>query len=94
MLPLDKTVIQCLEDAVRALRKPPFEKDSSHQSSLPQARSTDVEYEQLRALLGKFMFKDEKVKDKLSTLSGGEKVASTPSLQLPALLTSRNPNKF
>ncbi|KAL1519337.1 hypothetical protein AB1Y20_022863 [Prymnesium parvum] len=52
VLPLDKTVIETLEDA---------------------ARSTDFEYEQLRALLGKFMFKDEKVNDLLSTLSGGEK---------------------
>jgi len=52
VLPLDKTVIQTLEDA---------------------ARSTDFEYEQLRALLGKFMFKAEKVNDKLSALSGGEK---------------------
>lgn len=37
------------------------------------AASTDYVYEQLRALLGKFMFKDDKVNDKLSTLSGGEK---------------------
>mmetsp|Transcript_73553 Transcript_73553/g.202035 ORF Transcript_73553/g.202035 Transcript_73553/m.202035 type:complete len:309 (+) Transcript_73553:195-1121(+) len=37
------------------------------------ASTTDFEYEQLRALLGKFMFKDDKVNDKLSTLSGGEK---------------------
>ena len=52
VLPLESTVVQCLEDA------------ASH---------TDLRYEQLRALLGKFMFKDEKVDDKLSTLSGGEK---------------------
>jgi ATP-binding cassette subfamily F protein 3 len=37
------------------------------------ARSTDYVYEQLRALLGRFMFKDDKVDDKLETLSGGEK---------------------
>jgi len=37
------------------------------------ARKTDLVYEQIRALLGKFMFKAEKVDDKLSTLSGGEK---------------------
>ena len=37
------------------------------------ARKTDFVYEQLRALLGKFMFKADKVNDKLSTLSGGEK---------------------
>ena len=37
------------------------------------AASTDFVYEQLRALLGRFMFKDDKVNDKLSTLSGGEK---------------------
>ena len=37
------------------------------------ARKTDFVYEQLRALLGKFMFKADKVDDKLSTLSGGEK---------------------
>ena len=36
-------------------------------------RKTDIVYEQIRALLGKFMFKAEKVDDKLSTLSGGEK---------------------
>ena len=36
-------------------------------------RKTDIVYEQIRALLGMFMFKDEKVDDKLSTLSGGEK---------------------
>ena len=30
-------------------------------------------YEELRALLGRFMFKEDKVNDKLSTLSGGEK---------------------
>ena len=29
--------------------------------------------EQLRSLLGRFMFKNDKVDDKLSTLSGGEK---------------------
>jgi ATPase subunit of ABC transporter with duplicated ATPase domains len=37
------------------------------------AHKTDLVYEQIRALLGKFMFKAEKVEDKLSTLSGGEK---------------------
>ena len=37
------------------------------------ASGTDFLYEQLRALLGRFMFKDDKVNDKLSTLSGGEK---------------------
>jgi len=37
------------------------------------AADTKYEYEQLRALLGKFMFKDQKVEDPLSTLSGGEK---------------------
>jgi len=37
------------------------------------ASDTDWVYEQLRALLGRFMFKDEKVDSKLSTLSGGEK---------------------
>jgi len=37
------------------------------------ASGTDFLYEQLRALLGRFMFKDEKVNDKLATLSGGEK---------------------
>ena len=37
------------------------------------ARKSDLVYEQLRALLGKFMFKAEKVDDTLSTLSGGEK---------------------
>merc|ERR1719486_18538 len=36
-------------------------------------QSGDWTYEQLRALLGRFMFKNEKVEDKLSTLSGGEK---------------------
>jgi len=51
-LPLDKTVLQTLEDA---------------------SRSTDFRYEELRALLGKFMFKGEKADDLLSTLSGGEK---------------------
>ena len=51
-LPLDKTVLQTMEDA---------------------GRSTDFVYEQIRALLGKFMFKAEKVNDKLATLSGGEK---------------------
>jgi ATPase subunit of ABC transporter with duplicated ATPase domains len=35
--------------------------------------STEHTYEELRALLGKFMFNGEKVEDKLSTLSGGEK---------------------
>eukprot|EP00967_Tisochrysis_lutea_P127680 scaffold217463_cov27-Tisochrysis_lutea.AAC.1 len=51
-LPLDKTVLQTVQDA---------------------SASTDHTYEELRALLGKFMFKSEKVEDKLSTLSGGEK---------------------
>jgi len=51
-LPLDKTVLQTVQDA---------------------SASTDHTYEELRALLGKFMFKGEKVKDKLSLLSGGEK---------------------
>jgi len=37
------------------------------------AAETDFNYEELRALLGKFMFKGEKVDDMLSTLSGGEK---------------------
>jgi len=37
------------------------------------ASETDYTYEQLRALLGKFMFKGEKVDDALSLLSGGEK---------------------
>ena len=37
------------------------------------ASDTDFLYEQLRALLGRFMFKDDKVNDELSTLSGGEK---------------------
>jgi len=37
------------------------------------ASSTDYTYEQLRALLGKFMFKGEKVDDELARLSGGEK---------------------
>ena len=37
------------------------------------ASGTDWVYEQLRALLGRFMFKDDKVNDQLSTLSGGEK---------------------
>merc|ERR1719353_2338544 len=37
------------------------------------ASGTDFLYEQLRALLGRFMFKNDKVNDKLSTLSGGEK---------------------
>jgi ATPase subunit of ABC transporter with duplicated ATPase domains len=36
-------------------------------------QSGDWTYEQLRALLGRFMFSGEKVEDKLSTLSGGEK---------------------
>jgi len=51
-LPLDKTVLQTVQDA---------------------SASTDHTYEELRALLGKFMFKGEKVEDKLSLLSGGEK---------------------
>ena len=52
------------------------------------ASSTDWLYEQLRALLGRFMFKDEKVDDKLSTLSGGEKarVALCRMLLLPSNL--------
>jgi len=37
------------------------------------ARDTDYDYEQLRGLLGRFMFKGEKVDDKLELLSGGEK---------------------
>merc|ERR1719506_790936 len=37
------------------------------------SRTGNWTYEQLRALLGRFMFKDEKVDDELSTLSGGEK---------------------
>lgn len=37
------------------------------------ASSTSYVYEQLRALLGKFMFKGEKVTDKIALLSGGEK---------------------
>jgi len=37
------------------------------------ASGTDFVYEQLRALLGRFMFKADKVDDKLATLSGGEK---------------------
>uniref|UniRef100_A0A7S2INT8 ABC transporter domain-containing protein n=1 Tax=Haptolina brevifila TaxID=156173 RepID=A0A7S2INT8_9EUKA len=37
------------------------------------AAGTDFVYEQLRALLGRFMFKADKVDDKLATLSGGEK---------------------
>lgn len=67
VLPLEKTVMQTLEDA---------------------ASSTDWLYEQLRALLGRFMFKDEKVDDKLSTLSGGEKarVALCRMLLLPSNL--------
>lgn len=52
VLPLEKTVMQTMEDA---------------------SRDSDWVYEQLRALLGRFMFKDEKVNDKLATLSGGEK---------------------
>jgi ATP-binding cassette subfamily F protein 3 len=52
VLPLDKTVMETLEDA---------------------AYETEMNYEELRSLLGRFMFKDDKVNDKLSTLSGGEK---------------------
>merc|ERR1719331_1029014 len=37
------------------------------------AQKTDLVYEQIRQLLGKFLFKAEKVEDRLSTLSGGEK---------------------
>merc|ERR1719183_2212529 len=37
------------------------------------AYETGMNYEELRSLLGRFMFKDDKVNDKLSTLSGGEK---------------------
>merc|ERR1711871_171396 len=52
------------------------------------ASSTDWVYEQLRALLGRFMFKDDKVNDKLSTLSGGEKarVALCRMLLMPSNL--------
>ena len=66
MLPLDKSVIQTLEDAASEM--------------------DDWLYEQLRALLGKFMFKDDKVNDKLGTLSGGEKarVALCRMLLLPS----------
>ena len=42
------------------------------------ARKTDLVYEQIRSLLGKFMFKADKVEDKLSTLSGGEKARAAP----------------
>jgi len=48
--------------------------DSSVIKCLQDAASnTEMTYEQLRALVGKFMFKDQKVDDKISTLSGGEK---------------------
>jgi len=52
------------------------------------AADTDWLYEQLRALLGRFMFKDDKVNDKLSTLSGGEKarVALCRMLLIPSNL--------
>jgi len=52
------------------------------------ASDTDWVYEQLRALLGRFMFKDDKVNDKLSTLSGGEKarIALCRMLLLPSNL--------
>ena len=43
------------------------------QTMTDASADTDWLYEQLRALLGRFMFKDEKVDDLLSTLSGGEK---------------------
>jgi len=68
VLPLDKTVIETLEDAASEL--------------------DDWVYEQLRALLGKFMFKDDKVNDRLGTLSGGEKarVALCRMLLLPSNL--------
>ena len=67
MLPLEKTVMQTLEEA---------------------SADTDWVYEQLRALLGRFMFKDDKVDDKLSTLSGGEKarVALCRMMLLPSNL--------
>jgi len=68
VLPLDKSVIETLEDAA--------------------SNMDGWVYEQLRALLGKFMFKDDKVNDKLSTLSGGEKarVALCRMLLLPSNL--------
>jgi len=52
------------------------------------AVGTDWLYEQLRALLGRFMFKDDKVNDRLSTLSGGEKarVALCRMLLMPSNL--------
>merc|ERR1719327_1983609 len=52
------------------------------------ARKTDLVYEQIRALLGKFLFKAEKVEDQLSTLSGGEKarVAMCRMMLTPANL--------
>merc|ERR1719506_1417107 len=52
------------------------------------SRTGNWTYEQLRALLGRFMFKDEKVDDNLSTLSGGEKarVALCKMMLTPANL--------
>ena len=47
--------------------------DKSVIQTMEAAASGSWVYEQLRALLGRFMFKDDKVNDKLSTLSGGEK---------------------
>ena len=77
-LPLDHTVLQCLEDAASDTRCDHYDNQNNHHRHCHHCHSNKhnndrYEYEQLRALLGKFMFKEEKVHDKVSLLSGGEK---------------------
>ena len=83
-LPLDKTVLQTVQDASASTdhtcaRTSPREPSRHTAPTRPRHRpgtASTRRYEELRALLGKFMFKGEKVEDKLSLLSGGEKAAA------------------